>query len=40
MGIESRKIAERDFSVDQINQATIFEYNQLSIREKTKKIDN
>lgn len=30
MGEESRKIAEREFSVDKINRATIFEYNKTT----------
>jgi glycosyltransferase involved in cell wall biosynthesis len=38
MGKESRKIAERDYSVEKINRETIFEYNKLIIGENTKKL--
>ncbi|MDP2966564.1 MAG: glycosyltransferase family 4 protein [Pelolinea sp.] len=40
MGVESRKIVEREFSVDKINHATIFEYNKSIVREKARKSDN
>jgi len=38
MGNESRKIAERDFSVEKINRETIFEYNKLINGENAKKL--
>jgi len=38
MGKESRKIAERDYSVEKINRETIFEYNKLIIGENAKKF--
>ena len=38
MGKESRKIAVREFSVEKINQETIFEYNKLIIGENAKKL--
>ena len=38
MGKESRKIAEREFSVEKINRETIFEYNKLIIGENAKKL--
>ena len=39
MGVESRKIAERDFSVEKVNLATIIAYNKPIIREKARKSD-
>ena len=38
MGKESRKIAERNYSVEKINRETIFEYNKLIIGESAKKL--
>jgi len=38
MGKESRKIAEREFSVEKINRGTIFEYNKLITGENAKKL--
>jgi len=38
MGKESRKIAEREFSVEKVNRETIFEYNKLITGEPAKKL--